>query len=78
MTKNDLVLLHQSSSPLKYPTQTSLVWFISLFAFHEAGLILFLGTLTLKNVDHVSIMKSNVDPTQRIGGITSQSETKTC
>ena len=77
MTKNDLVSLHKSSSPFNYPTQTPLISFISLCALHEADLILFLGTLTLTDIDHVIIMKSSVYPTPKRGGITGQSETKT-
>ena len=70
MTKNDLVSLHKSSKPLDYPTQTPLVSFISLCALHEANLIISFETLTLTDIDRVSIMKSNVYPTQKRGGIT--------
>ena len=57
MIKNDLVSLLKSSSPLDYPILTPLVSFISLYALLEADLILSLGTLTLTDIDHVSIMK---------------------
>ena len=60
MTKNDIVSLLKSSSPLDYPILTPLVSFISLYALLEADLILSLGTLTLTDIDHVSIMKSSV------------------
>ena len=60
MIKNDLVLLFESRSPLDYPILKRLVEFISLCAFVEGGLILSLGTLTLTDIDHVSIMKSSV------------------
>ena len=42
----------------------------------EAGLSHSLGTLTLTDVDHVSIMKSSVSPTLKRGGITGQSDSK--
>ena len=54
-----------SSSPVDYPTLTPLVSFISLCASFEAGLIHSLGTLTLTDIDHVSIMKSSVSPTMK-------------
>ena len=60
MTKNNLVSLLKSSSPIYYPILTHLVSFILLCVFFEAGLILSLGTLTLTDIDHVSIMKSSV------------------
>ena len=74
MTKNNLVPLLKSSSTLDYPILTPFVSFILLCAFIEAGLILSLGTLTLADIDHVSIMKSIVCPTQKRGGITGQSD----
>ena len=46
--------------PLDYPILTPLVSFISLCASFEADLIHSLGTLTLTDIDHVSIMKSSV------------------
>ena len=64
------------SSPLDYPILTPLVTFISLCASFEAGLIHSLGTLTLADIDHVSIMKSSVSSTPRRGGITGQSDPK--
>ena len=70
--------LPESSSPLDYPILTPLVSFISLCASFEAGLIHSLGTLTLTNIDHVSIMKSSVFPTPKRGGITGQSDSITC
>ena len=74
MPKNNLVLLLKSSSPLDCPILAPLVSFISLFALVEAGLVLSLGSLTLNDIDHVSIMKSSVFPTLKRGGITSQSD----
>ena len=62
MTKNDLMSLLESNSPLDYPILTPLVSFISLCASFEADLIHSLGTLTLTDIDHVSIMKSSVSP----------------
>ena len=76
MIKNDLVSLLESSSPLNYHILTPLVSFISLCASFEAGLIYPLGTLTLTDIDHMSITKSSVSPTQKRGGITSQSDPK--
>ena len=72
MIKNDLVSLLKSSSPLDYPILTPLVSFISLCASFEADLIHSLGTLTLTDIDHVSIMKSSVYPTLKRGGITAK------
>ena len=76
MTKNDLMSLLESNSPLDYPILTSLLSFVSLCASFEADLIHSLGTLTLTNIDHVSIMKSSVSPTPERGEITSQSDPK--
>ena len=59
--------LPESSSPLDYPILTPLVSFISLYDSFEAGLIHSLGTLTLTDIDHVSIMKSSVSPTPKKG-----------
>ena len=64
----------------------NLLWFhhlifnssISLCASFEDGLIYSLGTLTLTDIDHVSIMKSSVSPTPKRGGITGQSDSITC
>ena len=78
MTKNELMSLLESNSPFDYLILTPLVSFISLCASFEVGLIHLLGTLTLTDIDHVSIMKSSVYPTPKRGGITGQSETKTC
>ena len=58
MTKNNLASLLQYSSPFDYPILTPLLSFISLCASFEADLLHSLGTLTLTNIDHVSIMKS--------------------
>ena len=74
--KNDLVSLLKSISPLDHPILTPLVSFISLCASFEAGHIHSLGTLTLTDIDHVSIMKSSVSPTPKRGGITGQSDRK--
>ena len=68
--------LPESSSPLDYPILTPSVSFISLYDSFEAGLIHSLVTLTLTDIDHVSIMKSNVSPAPQIGGITGQSDPK--
>ena len=76
MTKKNLASLLNSISPLDYPIHTPLVSFISLCASFEAGLIHSLGTLTLTNIYHVSIMKSSVSPTPKRGGITGQSDPK--
>ena len=76
MIKNALVSLHKSRSPLDYPILTPLVSLISLCASFEAGLIHSLENLTLTDIDHVSIMKSNVSPTPEKGGITVQSDPK--
>ena len=73
---NDLASLLETSSPLDNPIVTPLVSFISLCASFEAGLIRSLGTLTLTDIHHVSIMKSSVFPTPKKGGITSQSDPK--
>ena len=78
MTENDLVSLLESSSPPDYPIQTPSVSFISSCALHESGLILSLETLTLTDKYHVRFMKFSVYPTPKRGGITGQSETKTC
>ena len=76
MTKNDLMSLLESNSPLNYPFLTSSVLFISLCNSFEAGRIHSLGTLTLSEIDYVSIMKSSVSPTPKRGGITGQSDAK--
>ena len=68
--------LLESSSPLDYPILTPLVSFIYLYDSFEAGLIHPLGTLTLTDIYHVSIMKSSVSPTPKRGGITGQSDAK--
>ena len=54
--------LLESNSPFDYPILTLLVSFISLCASFEASLIHSWGTLTLTDIDHVSIMKSSVAP----------------
>ena len=59
--------LLKSSSPLDYTILTPLVPFISLCALFEVGLIHSWGTLTLTDIDHVRILKSNVSPTPRKG-----------
>ena len=76
MTKNNLVLLLKYRSHFDYPIRTPLVSFILLCPFVEAGLIFSLGTLTLTDIDHVSIMISIDSPTPKIDGITGQSDPK--
>ena len=66
----------ESNSPLYYPILTPSVSLISLYDLFEVGLIHSLETLTLTDIDHVSIMKSNVSPTPEKGGITVQSDPK--
>ena len=78
MIRNNLISLPESISALDYPILTSSVSFISLYDSLEAGLIHSLGTLTLTDIDHVSVMKSSVSPTLKIGGITGQSDSITC
>ena len=68
--------LPESSSPLDCDILTPLVSFILLCPSFEAGLIHSWGTLTLTDIDHVSIRKYSVSPTQKRGGITGQSEPK--
>ena len=70
--------LSESKSPFDYTILTPSVSFISLCSSFEAGLIPSLGTLTLTDIDHVSIMKSSVFPTPKRGGITGQSDSITC
>ena len=65
-----------SSSPHDYPIFTPLVSFILLCESFEVGLFQSLGTLTLTDIGHVSIMKSNVFPTPKKGGITGQTDPK--
>ena len=63
--------LLESSSPPDYCILTPSVSFISLDdPFELASFIHSLGTLTLTDIDHVSIMKSSVSPTPKRGGIT--------
>ena len=59
------------SSPLNYHILTPSVSCISLYASFEDGLIHSLGTLTLTDIDYVSIMKPSVSPTLKRGRITS-------
>ena len=61
---------------LDYPILTPSVSFISLYYSFEAGLIHSLGTLTLTDIDHVSIMKFSASPTPKRGGITGQIDPK--
>ena len=77
MIKNELVSLLKSRSLLDHPILTPLVSFISLCASIEADLIHSLVTLTVTDIDHVSIIKSRVYLTPKRGGITGQGETKT-
>ena len=74
MTKNELVSLHKSSSPLDYSTQTPFVSFILLCALNDPDLIHSWGTLTLTDIYHASIMKSSVSPTPKRGEITGPSD----
>ena len=67
MIKDNLVLLLESISPLDYPILTPSISFISLYDSFEADLIYSFGTLTLTDMDHVSIMKSSVSPTPKRG-----------
>ena len=76
MIKNDLVSLLKSSSSPDHPILTSLVSLISLCASFDAGLIHSLETLTLTDIDRVSIIKSIVSPTLKRSGINSQSDPK--
>ena len=76
MINNNLVSLHESSSPLDHPILTPFVSFISLCASFEAGLIHLLGTLSLTEINHMSIMKSNVSPTHKKVEIIDQSDPK--
>ena len=76
MIKNYLVALLKSSSPLDYPILTPLVSFISLCASFEAYLIHSLGTLTLTDIDDVSIRIPSFSPTLKKGGITGQGDPK--
>ena len=68
--------LLKSKSPLYYPVITPLVSFISLCTSLEADLIHSWGTLTLTDIDHVSIMQSIVSSRMKSGGITGQSDPK--
>ena len=70
--------LPESRSPLDYPILTPSVSFISLYDSFEADLIHSLRTLTLTDIDHVSIMKSSVSPTSKRGEITGKSDSITC
>ena len=76
MIKNNLVSLLHCSSHLDYPILTPLVSFVSLCVSFETGLIHSLGTLTLTDIDHVSIMKSSATPTSKKGEIMGQSDPK--
>ena len=76
MIKNDLVSLLKSRSPLDYPILTPLVSFVSLCTSFEASLIHSLETLTLTDIDHVSIMKFSASPTPKRGEITGQIDPK--
>ena len=76
MIKNDLVSFLRSSSHLDYSILRPLVSFISLCTSFEVVLIHSWGTLTLADIDHVSIIKSSVSPTPKRGGITIQSDPK--
>ena len=60
MTKNDLISLLESNSPLDYHILKPSVSFVQLCASYKDGLIHPLGTFTLTKIDHMSIMKSSV------------------
>ena len=60
MTKNALMSLPQFNSPLDYHMLKPLVSLVALCASFEADLIHTFGTLTLTDIDHVSIMTSSV------------------
>ena len=66
--------LPESRSPLDYRILTPSISFISLYDSFEAGVIHSLGTLTLTDIDHVSIMKFNVSPTPKRGENIDQSD----
>ena len=74
MIRNDLMSLPESSSPLDYPILTPSVSFISVYDSFKADLIHSFGTLTLMDIDHVSIMKSSVSPTPKRDEISGQSD----
>ena len=76
MIKHELESLLKSSSPLDYPILTPLVSFISSCESFEASLIHSLGTLTLTNINHVSIMISSVFLTTKKDGIIGQIDPK--
>ena len=76
MIKNDLVYLLMSSSHLNHPILTPLVSFIYFCALFKDRLIRSLGTFTLTDIYHVSIIISSVSPTVKRGGITGQSDPK--
>ena len=76
MTKNDLISLLESNSPLDYPLLIPLVSFISLCASFQDSLIHSLETLTLTDIDHVRIMKCSASSTHKRGGLTGQSDPK--
>ena len=76
MIKNELVPLLRSISPLYYPILTPMLPFISLCASFETPLIHSLGTLTLTDIYHVSIIKYSVSPTLKKGEISGQSDPK--
>ena len=78
MIRNNLMALPKSIPPLDYPILTPSVSFISLYDSFEAGLIHSLVTLTLTDIDHMSIMKSSVSPTPKRGGIIGQNDSITC
>lgn len=70
--------LPESSSPLDYPILAPSVSFISLYDSFKVDLNNSLETLTLTDIDHVSIIKFSVSPTPKRGGITGQSDSITC
>ena len=76
MIKNNLMSFPESRSPLDYPILTPSVSFISLYDSFEVDLIHSLGTLTLTDIDNVSIMKFSVSPKSKRAGITIHSDPK--
>ena len=58
--------LPESRSPLDYPILTPSVSFISLCASFDAVPNNSRGTLTLTDIDHVSIMKSSSSPHRKV------------
>ena len=60
MTKNNLISFLRSTWPLDYPILTPLVLLFLLCPSFKDNLIHSVGTLTLTDIDHMSIMNSSV------------------